>query len=217
MDFLRQTNIYNPETHQSKILILGAGSTGSFTALTLAKMGLKNIKVIDFDVVEEHNIPNQFYRLNDIGKLKVEALFEIIKDFTGTEIEIEIDKIEENTELDLDMNTIIISCLDNMETRKIVFDKIKNTPTMFIDTRFGGEGYSVHIASMLDDEQVLKLQKGLNAPTMETPCGEKSIIYTINSMASEVCKIVQRIIKTNNYPLIMRREMKKYKFISNLK
>ena len=62
MDFSRQYRIYNPEKSNLDITIIGAGSTGSFTALNLAKMGIKKIKGIDFDIVEAHNLPNQFFR-----------------------------------------------------------------------------------------------------------------------------------------------------------
>ena len=83
MDFQSQAQIYNPENQKTKIVVIGAGSTGSFLSLTLAKMGLTNIKVIDYDKVEEKNIPNQFFRTQDIGKYKIDALKEIINDFTG--------------------------------------------------------------------------------------------------------------------------------------
>ena len=33
------------------------------------------------------NIPNQFFRVGDVGKFKVDALKEIIKDFTGVDIQ----------------------------------------------------------------------------------------------------------------------------------
>ena len=80
MDFTRQNRILNPDECYSNIHIIGAGSTGSFIALNLAKMGMKNIIVYDFDKVEEPNIPNQFYRIKDVGKYKVTALKQIIKE-----------------------------------------------------------------------------------------------------------------------------------------
>ena len=68
MDFSRQNRIFNPDQSKINVTILGAGSTGSFIAFVLAKMGIKEIKVVDFDKVEAHNIPNQYYRLKDVGK-----------------------------------------------------------------------------------------------------------------------------------------------------
>lgn len=214
MEFLKQKNIFNPEKHNVNVIVIGVGSTGSFTALTLAKMGVQNIKVIDFDEIEAHNIPNQFYRLSDVGKLKVEALKEIIKDFTGIDIITENIEIGEDYEFELDMNTIIISCVDNIEARKLIVDKLDEQPIKFIDTRFGGEGFSIHVTDMSNEEQVKVIKDSLDLPVKETTCGSKGIIYTINSLASEVANIVKKMLKNESYPLILRRELKTYRFIS---
>lgn len=213
MEFTRQNRIFNPEEQDTEIIIIGAGSTGSFTALNLAKMGMNKIKVIDFDIVEEHNIPNQFFRISDIGKPKVEALQEIIKDFTDTDIEIENIEINEDYDFDLGLNTLIILAVDNMEIRKLIYEKIKDFPIKLIDTRFGGEGFSIHSVDLMNDEEKEKFEKSLNLTAKETSCGEKSIIYTILSLASEVCNIVKKLDKNEDYPKILKRELKTYKFI----
>ncbi len=213
MEFLRQTNIYNPEEQTFEVIIVGAGSTGSFVALTLAKMGIDNIKVIDFDKIEDHNIPNQFYRIKDIGKYKVTALKEIIKDFTGTVIETWNKKITKKTDMDFNMNTLLIYCTDNIESRKLITEKAEGFPIKIIDTRFGGEGYSIHTLDPSDDKALKEYYTGLDEPIKETPCGEKGIIYTILSLAAEVCNIVKRMDKEETYPKTLRRELKTYRFI----
>ena len=37
-------------------------------------MGCPVLNIYDFDDVEIHNIPNQYYDTNDLGKLKADAL-----------------------------------------------------------------------------------------------------------------------------------------------
>jgi tRNA A37 threonylcarbamoyladenosine dehydratase len=214
MDFGKQYNIYNPENQKLDIIIVGAGSTGSFTALNLAKMGMNKISVIDFDVVEEHNIPNQFFRTKDIGKLKVEALSEIIKEFTDLEIETENIEIDENYNFDLTTNTLIILCVDSIEVRKLIYEKVKDYPIKLIDTRFGGEGFSIHSIDLSNESHKEKYEKSLTATAKETSCGEKSIIYTILNLASEVCNLVKKIDKEEEISNLLRREMKTYKFIN---
>lgn len=213
MDFTRQRNIFDPEKDNTRIIIIGAGSTGSFTAFTLAKMGIKDIEVIDYDTIEEANIPNQYYRIADIGKLKTEALKEIIKDFSGVEIRENRVKIDQNFIFDLNMETIIINCVDNIETRKIVIDILAGIPTMLIDTRFGGEGYSIHCLVTSEEEEVKHYKESLEGEIKETVCGEKGIIYTINSLASEVCSIIKKIADKKETPKMLRRELKTYRFI----
>ena len=217
MDFSRQSRIYNPEKSNLDITIIGAGSTGSFTALNLAKMGIKKIKVIDFDIVEAHNLPNQFFRVGDIGKPKVDALQEIIKEFTGTEIKTENVEIKDDYDFDINLNSIIMLCVDTMEVRKLIYEKIKDFPIKLIDTRFGGEGYSIHVVNLADDEEREKFEKGLEGEIAETPCGQKGIIYTILSLASEVCNIVKKMDSSEKFPQLLRREMAVYRFIGGQK
>ncbi len=217
MDFGRQVRIFNPDTQKSKIHVIGAGSTGSYTTLILAKLGFNNITVVDFDEVEEHNIPNQFYRVSDIGKPKVEALQEMVKDFTGTEINIENVRIDDDYEFDLELNSIIVFCLDNMETRKLIYEKIKEFPVKIVDTRMGGEGYQIYTVNLSIGEEREKFKKALDGVTAETVCGEKSVIYTINSIASETANIIKMIDTEQPYPKILKREMPTYRFICDLK
>jgi adenylyltransferase/sulfurtransferase len=68
------------------VLIGGIGATGSQSALTLARIGIGKIIVIDNDVLEDHNIGNQVYRKSQIGKSKVDALKEIIEEINGTRV-----------------------------------------------------------------------------------------------------------------------------------
>ena len=84
--YLRQEDLLPDSMRGIGINIIGVGAVGSFAALALAKMGFKNIKVFDDDKVEEHNISNQFYKLADIGKLKVDALAGMIKEFEDINI-----------------------------------------------------------------------------------------------------------------------------------
>jgi sulfur carrier protein ThiS adenylyltransferase len=214
LNFTRQYRIFNPEDKNTDITIIGVGSTGSFTALNLAKMGIKNIKVIDFDIVESHNLPNQFYRFQDINKLKVEALQEIIKDFTGVNIETENLEVTEEYEFDVTLNTIIMLCVDSMEARKLIYNKVKDLPIKLIDTRFSSQGYSIHVVDLNNEEDKEKYEKSLKGEIKNTMCGEKSVIYTILNLASEVCNIVKRMDKGESIPTILRREMTTYRFIA---
>lgn len=217
VDFINQTGIFNPENQKLNIHIIGVGCTGSFIALNLAKLGFEKIKVTDFDKVEEHNIPNQFYRLEDVGKFKVIALKEIIKDFADVEIETENIKIDEDYEFDFDMNSLIIICVDNMESRKLIYEKLKDIPIKLIDTRMGGEGYQIYTINLLNEEEKVIYEKILIERTKDTICGEKSVIYTILSIASETCNIVKKIDKEEQYPKILKREMKTYHILNDLK
>ncbi len=79
MDLSRHISVFSPDNVKYPIHIIGVGATGSFVAMELARMGCPVLNIYDFDDVEIHNIPNQYYDTEDLGKLKAEALAEKLK------------------------------------------------------------------------------------------------------------------------------------------
>lgn len=59
-----------------KIGIAGAGGLGSNVAVNLVRSGITNIKIADFDIIDQSNLNRQFYFKDQIGMVKVEALYE---------------------------------------------------------------------------------------------------------------------------------------------
>ncbi|MES2285656.1 MAG: molybdopterin-synthase adenylyltransferase MoeB [Bacteroidota bacterium] len=58
----------------AKVLVIGAGGLGCPALQYLTAMGIGEIGIVDFDIVEESNLQRQIlYSLEDIGKLKTEA------------------------------------------------------------------------------------------------------------------------------------------------
>ena len=144
-DFSRQANILNPEEFNRPIHIIGAGATGSWVAFTLAKMGLNNITVYDFDEVGMHNLPNQMFGLSDIDKNKALSIRNIIRRFTGFNIKAKTQKVEGYQPL----QGIVFMLTDTMKSRKDIYNmSIKNNPNidLLIETRMdlrGGRIYAI--------------------------------------------------------------------------
>ena len=63
-----------------KIGIIGAGSVGSIIAECLSKIGITDVKIIDFDTLEEKNLDRTLHaQMKDVGKAKSEVLAAAIK------------------------------------------------------------------------------------------------------------------------------------------
>lgn len=62
------------KVHRTKIGIAGAGGLGSNCALALVRVGVKYLTVVDFDIIEPANLDRQFYFLDQVGMVKVQAL-----------------------------------------------------------------------------------------------------------------------------------------------
>lgn len=140
-DFSRQLDlITREELNKNPIHIIGVGATGSWLTLMLAKLGAENITVYDFDKVEEHNLPNQFYKENDAlnKKSKVVALRDSIFEQTGTIINLYNKKVGIDDSVSLEGFVFILT--DSMASRKEIFEVFtKNNPQikLVIETRMG--------------------------------------------------------------------------------
>ncbi len=137
-DFTRQLDWFNPATDNVPITIVGAGGIGGPTALAIAKLGIRKIKVYDFDLVEAHNQPNQMYGLNQLQESKVAALHTICRDLADIEI-IPMDKrVTRKTPL----SGIVIGAVDSMDARRIIWEAICSSGglvPLYIDGRIGGQ------------------------------------------------------------------------------
>ncbi|MCK8826773.1 HesA/MoeB/ThiF family protein [Natroniella acetigena] len=123
MDFLeRQTEMFKinelEKLINSTILIAGAGGLGTHQALELQRIGIKKIYLMDYDRIELSNLNRQvLYGRADIGEFKAVKAKEVLDAFDlGTEIVAITDKIDQETELPLDVD-LIMDALDNFEAR----------------------------------------------------------------------------------------------------
>lgn len=218
---IRQENIFNPINQRFKIVIFGAGSLGSFMALNLAKLGFKNIEVVDYDRVEDYNLPNQFYRSQDVGIHKVIALQEIIKSFAEVEIGILLERLSrENISSYYSspaINDLFILTFDNLESRKLVYDHLKGFGNYLIDARMGGEEFQIMTSLMNDDNDLKIHDQEFNITPTEIPCGEKSVIYSVLAISAEVCNIVKKINENQPFPKKLNRHMKRNIILSDVK
>lgn len=196
--FLRQIDILDVKVCSEPIIIIGAGATGSFTALSLAKMGFDNIRVFDEDTLELHNFPNQIYPQSMIGNNKAKALKEVVKMFTGVEIT-GIPVFYKSQPL----KGIVISALDTMAGRKEIYDNcVKQGNTkLIIDPRTGPEVFrvlTVDLSLSMEREAYEKtLYTDENAE--EAPCTARSIIYSVLVVSAFVAKQVKAYLMNQEY------------------
>jgi len=215
---LRHKGFFSPENQKAlSVTVYGAGSVGSHTVYELAKLGVKSLKCIDFDIVELPNIGNQFFKVSDVGKFKVVALRQNIIDFTGNEIEVGHLKVDSNSDLELAEGSIHILTFDNMQARKDVFNLLKDFPVTLIDARAGGQGWEIQEVRMDNEEACEKYAKTLEGEFSEAKCGEKTVIYNVTNLASEICAHFKKMNGDEKRATKIRREMMNYKMLANFK
>lgn len=145
IDTSRHKELFDPHYFDKPVTIIGAGATGSWLALALAKLGITDITVYDFDIVEEHNIANQKYGIPNIGFSKVTALQSDIKQDTQTMI-----KIHNTAFTNQRLAGIVFLMVDTMSCRKEIWEnsiKMKTAVDLLIEPRMGldiGRIYNVN-------------------------------------------------------------------------
>jgi molybdopterin/thiamine biosynthesis adenylyltransferase len=206
MNYLRQTGLVPVSKFRNRqVTLVGAGSVGSFTALTLAKMGLPKLTVYDEDRVDDHNIPNQFYRLKDVGKYKVKALSNILGSMTETVvIPFNVPYVNEPLK-----DTVIVAT-DSMFSRRLVWLEFlkQHQVRTFIEARMGAELGMVYTIRKPHDNPNLKpanrkfyeemLYSDDEVP--ELPCTAKSIIYNVLMLSSLISRAYKSILMDEKFP-----------------
>lgn len=78
MDLSKSYEYFQPEKINGTVHIIGCGSVGSTLAENLARCGVTKFVLWDFDKVEPKNIVNQMFTQDHVGKMKVDALKDIL-------------------------------------------------------------------------------------------------------------------------------------------
>ncbi|MBK1811477.1 sulfur carrier protein ThiS adenylyltransferase ThiF [Clostridium sp. YIM B02505] len=111
----RHTPFVHEELKKAKVGIAGLGGLGSNAAVSLARMGIGSLLLIDYDIVEPSNLNRQYYFVRHIGMKKTEAMKDIIRDCNPfVEVEVIDMKLDENNIKDVFKDVdIIIEAFDD--------------------------------------------------------------------------------------------------------
>ena len=104
------------------VVICGLGGLGSNIAISLARIGIGKLILIDFDRVDITNLHRQQYKVNQIGKYKTEALCENLAEIAPY-LETEIHTVcitEDNAEELLKDADIICEAFDDAECKAML-------------------------------------------------------------------------------------------------
>lgn len=123
MNLSKSYEFFQPEMCKERIHIIGCGAIGSTVAENLARFGLTKISLYDFDHVEAHNIANQMFTQEDIGKLKVDAVAEYLKKI-NPDIEKDL-KVIDKGYVNQRLSGYVFLCVDNIDLRRQICESLK--------------------------------------------------------------------------------------------
>lgn len=198
MDLSKSYEFFQPEKDDARIHIVGCGSVGSTIAENLARCGVTKMTLWDFDKVESHNIVNQMFTQNDVGKLKVDALKNILMDI-NPEIANTVEVKPEGWQGKL-MSGYIFLCVDSIELRREIVEKHMDSPFVkaVFDFRTLLEG-AQHYAAPWNDYKLKKtlldsMQFSHEEAAEETPVSACGVTLGVATTVRLICAL-----GVNNY------------------
>lgn len=171
------------------LVIFGVGALGSHL-VQFIRNEKADIKAVDFDRVEQKNVMSQFHGKPSVGKSKVVALQQTMDFLFKRNLQVAGHKlVENNIDVLLRGATLVIDCLDNGASRKLVQDHVRkhNLPCLHGALAPGGE----FGRSIWDEQFVIDSEVGAGAAT----CEDGEFLPFIALTAAYMARSVQIFLK----------------------
>lgn len=212
-NYLRQMNILPPKLFKDPYVLIGAGGIGSPIAFTLAKMGVTDLTIWDDDKIESHNLPNQFYKLRQLGEGKAVSLAANIKEFADLTVH-PVERRYKNSAL----RGIVISAVDSIDERKVIWQGVLKNPRvlLYIETRMAAELFQIYPVPMQDKERIDWYHDQLYKPVKPfvARCTAAAIFYTVMQLAGVVGEVVKSYLVGDALPKQITVDLKTYKMLT---
>ena len=161
MDLNKSLEFFDPAKVKGRCHVIGCGSIGSNVAELLARYGIENIVLYDFDCVERHNIANQLFTEADVGEEKTYALHRLLSRI-NPKLKTTVERKSKYEGQPL--TDYVFMCVDSVEVRNQIVDANYYNPMIkavfdFRTTLHEGQCYFADWSKTRDKES---LKESLN-------------------------------------------------------
>lgn len=191
MNLSKSYEFFQPDRLSERIHIIGCGSVGSVVAENLARFGITRMTLYDFDTVEPRNLANQMFTQNDVGRLKVEALADMLHRI--------------NPEIDNDLVLVpkgytgqklsgyVFLCVDNIDLRREI--ATANKSNTFIKGMFDFRTGLTDAQHYAADWKDMKMVQGfLNSMAFTHEEAKASTPVSACNVTLSVCPTIRAIV-----------------------
>ena len=193
MDLSKSYDFFQPDALDGRLHIIGCGSVGSTLAELLVRNGVTKLTLWDFDHVEPHNISNQMFRHADIGKLKVEALRDLLISINPeAEYDIEIQPKGWTGKL---LSGHLFLCVDNIDIRREIVEKHMDSPYVkavfdFRTLLESAQHYAADWENYRQKQNLLKsMQFSHEEAKEETPVSACGVTLGVVTTVRSICEL----------------------------
>ena len=191
MNLSKSYEFFQPDKFSERIHIIGCGSVGSVVAENLARFGITRMTLYDFDTVEPRNLANQIFTQDDVGRLKVEALADMLHRI--------------NPEIDNDLMLVpkgytgqklsgyVFLCVDNIDLRREI--ATANKSNTFIKGMFDFRTGLTDAQHYAADWRDMKMVQGfLNSMAFSHEEAKEATPVSACNVTLSVCPTVRAIV-----------------------
>ena len=163
-----------------KVTVVGVGAIGRQIAIQLAAIGVRQIQLIDFDIVEPTNITTQGYFQDDLGRTKIKATAEQIQ---RIDPDIHTRTIQDRYRPHHHVGNAVFCCVDSISSRTAIWKSVKHRCQFWCDGRMLGE--TIRVLTATDQPSQSHYQSTLfpQSEAQTGTCTTQSTIYTANIAA----------------------------------
>ena len=181
------------QSTKENILLVGLGGIGGNALYCLSKTIPCTYFLVDSDIVADYNVGCQFFTGNQVGKYKIESIVETLKPQTHAKF------MQFNHRYAEEYMPITITALDNMKTRKEVYEKWKSSDNreLLIDGRLRANLYEIYVVTPDKQEEYEKTLFD-DSEVDEGPCTFKQTAYFGMLIGARITHILVNYL-TNKY------------------
>lgn len=179
--YSRQHDIVPPDRlARCTVTVIGVGAIGRQVALQLAAMGIPWLQLVDFDNVDASNLASQGYLEADLEKPKVEATALLCRQINSS---LELHWVKQPFRRSMETGKSIFCAVDQIQTRRLIWDALKDTSSFLVDGRMNAE--VLRIVTACDPQSREHYPSALFRAdeAFVGPCTAKSTIYCANAAA----------------------------------
>ncbi len=197
------TDLHERYTRQQQILpadrlaachctVVGVGAIGRQLAIQLAAIGTPKLRLVDPDTVETVNLGCQAFLEADLGSSKVAATAAFCQQLNS---EVEITPCCERFRRRAEIGNVLFCCVDSIETRRLVWDAVRDRVLFFADSRMSAETLRVLTVTGPDGREHYPATLFRSSEAYVGACAARSTVFCANIAAGMMLEQFSRWLR----------------------
>jgi len=197
---LRKMISINNKLRQAVVGIAGLGGLGSAVAVALARSNIGKLIIADFDTVDAGNLNRQQYFVDQVGKVKVDAMIENLKRINpDVKVKAHQQKLNPDNigEIFAGAN-VIAECFDKAEEKQMLVETVltrMDKPIIVSVSGLAGYGNSNEITTRRISNRLILVGDGKNGIDSGQPLTAARVGIAASHQANAIVEVIVDGIK----------------------